>query len=70
MEVGTLGCRTDGWLVKKAVRYYFLSLHPRRKSVGQAADGFSRGWETWRLELPLIWRRHLVKPELWLSYDV
>lgn len=34
-----------------------ISLHPRRKSAGQAADGFSRGWETWRLELLLIWRR-------------
>jgi len=49
-EVGMLGCRTDGWLVKRAVRYYFkVSLHPRRKLVGQAAESFSRGWETWRL---------------------
>lgn len=70
MEVGMLWHRTDGWL-RGLLRYYLkVSLHPRRKSAGKAADGFSRGWETWRLELLLIWRRHSVKPELCLSHNV
>lgn len=33
MEVGTLGCRTDGWLVKRAVRYYFKSFSPPPSEV-------------------------------------
>lgn len=31
--MGTLGYRTDGWLVKRAVRYYFKSFSPPPSEV-------------------------------------
>lgn len=50
--------RMDGLLRGRWGITLKVSLHPHRKSAGQAADSFSRGWENWRLELLLIWRRH------------
>lgn len=63
----------DEWLSYEEGGWGFIlkvSLHPRRRSVGWAAKGFPRGWETWRLELLLIWRRLLGKAELCLNCNI
>lgn len=64
--------RMDGLLRGRWGITLKVSLHPRRKSAGQAADGFSRGWETWRLELLLIWRSQscgsAVMSEPWKAF--
>lgn len=44
------------WMTCKEGAERFLSTPVSGSQRDSAADVFSRGWETWRLESPLIWK--------------
>lgn len=69
MEVGLPGCRTDGWLVKRALRYYFKSFSPPPSEV--SGTGSRRLFQRMgNLEAGITAHLKKVKPELQLSSDV